>query len=127
MLLLLLLLLLLMMMLLMLMLLLLLLLGDLFRVLGLRTFVQYADGTILADSVRHFRRVDPHGKLAGEQAVQYRRQQADVRPSLRDYRIHFTVDTYATVAGAAIWPIWEPVIAITGCLVDIATPQVPAW
>lgn len=87
--------------------------GDLFRILGLGSLVQHADGTVLADSVRHLRRIDPHGELAREQAVQYRRQEADVRPGLRDHRIHLAVDAYATIAGAAIWPIREPVVPVT--------------
>lgn len=94
-------------------LLLMLLLGDLFRVLNFGALVQHADRTVLADSIRHFRRVDPHGQLAGEQAVQDGGQKADVRTGLRDHRVHFTVDTYATITGAAIRSIWEPVIAIT--------------
>jgi len=96
-----------------LMLMMMLLLGDLFRGLGFGALVQHADRTVLADSVRHFRRVDPHGELAGEQAVQDGRQQADVRAGLGNYRIHFTVDAYATIAGAAIWPIREPVVPVT--------------
>ena len=78
----------------------------------LRALVQDTDGSIFSDSIRHLRRVDPHGELAREQAVQYCRQQTDVRTCLRNHRIHFTVDAYATITGATVRPIRKPVIPV---------------
>lgn len=89
------------------------LLRHLLRIFRLGALVQHANGAVLTDPVRHLRRVDPHGELAGEQAVQHRRQQADIRAGLRNHRVHLTVDAYTTVAGAAIRPIRKPVIPVT--------------
>lgn len=79
---------------------------------GLGALIQHADGTVLADPVRHFRRIDPHGELAGEEVVENGRQQANVRARLSDHRVHFAVDADATVAGATVRPVREPVVAV---------------
>lgn len=78
-----------------------------------RALVEHANRSVLADSVGHFRRIDPHSQLGRKQTVQYGGQQSYVRARLRDHRVHFTVDAYATVTGTAIWTIREPMVPVT--------------
>lgn len=79
----------------------------------LRALVEYTDRPVLADSVRYFRRVNPHSQLAREQTVQHRWKQSDIRTCLCDHWVHFTVDAYATVTGTAVRTIRKPVVPVT--------------
>ena len=73
---------------------------------------EHADGAVLADPVAHLGRVDPHGELGGEEAVQLGGHEADVDARLRDHGVHLAVDAQAAVAAAAVRLVGEPVVPV---------------
>lgn len=86
--------------------------GDDGRGLASGVLVEHADRAVLTDPVRHLGRVDPHGELGGEQAVQVRAWQPDGVPGLGDDGVHGAVDSQAPVGGASVRPVGEPVVAV---------------
>ena len=74
--------------------------------------VQDTDGAVLPDPVADLQRVDPHGELAGESAVEEGGAEAAGVPGLRDHGVHLAVDADAAVARALERLLGEPVVTV---------------
>ena len=74
--------------------------------------VQDADGAVLPDPVADLQRVDPHGQLAGEGAVEEGGAEAAAVAGLRDHGVHLAVDADAAVARALERLLGEPVVTV---------------
>lgn len=69
--------------------------------LALRTFfelIQDTDGAILANTVADFQGIDPHGQFSWEDGVDECWGEATAFTGVRDDRVHFAIDTDATIA-----------------------------
>lgn len=76
------------------------------------SIVEHANGSVLADAVRHLERVHPERQLVGQQLAQTSFLQAASAARLGQDRVHLVVDSDAAVAGALRRLLGKPVVLV---------------
>lgn len=74
--------------------------------------VEHADGSVLADAVRHLERVHPERQLVGQELAQTSFLQTASAARLGQDRVHLVVDSDAAVAGALRRLLGKPMVLV---------------